>query len=352
MSRLGRRAAGALVALVACLGGPPSGWGEEQASAPVLPGNARDKECLICHAGTGDETAPKIDHQAFERSVHARHGCVSCHVDVEDPNIAHEEPDQDLALVDCTSCHVKEELRGRLQAELAALPGEGVDRSLADQVNMVQITDEFERSVHFSKQNQFSCAKCHDPHAIRFGMTRGEQLNHNKVCLRCHASEEEYRAFVDQAPPDLARAHAWLPNRVLHWRTVRCIDCHTSYEAPVGSHLILPKSEALKKCEACHSAQSVLELKMYREQRVEEQKTLGFLNAFIINDAYVIGATRNAALDLVFTSLASMMVLGILGHAGIRLVAHRRRVLRERAAAAQPAPAQAQPGPASEEEEP
>jgi len=305
--------AGLLGALLAGLAAPARALPGDTGAAP-LPGPARDAECLICHAGTGDPRAPKLDVAGYHASVHALHGCISCHGDVEEPSIAHDKEDEDLRPVDCAHCHLDE----RIAAELAERPRAQPGRR---QVDVVRIIHEFEGSVHSTKTERFTCARCHNPHRIRFGMTPDESLEHNRACLRCHASEPEFRAFVNRAPPDLDAAHDWLPNRDLHWRVVRCVDCHTRSEGVVGSHRILPKAQALSRCESCHGEASVLKFKTYRYQRGVEQSESGFMNSAILNDAYVIGATRNQFLDWIGMSVAALTFLGILGHAALRTAA-------------------------------
>lgn len=291
---------------------PAEALPDDPGGAP-LPGPARDGECLICHAGTGDPKAKKLELVGYRASVHAAHGCISCHRDVEDPGIAHDKEDEDLKPVDCAECHLDE----RVSEELARPHPEPGRR----QVDLVRIIHEVRASVHASKSERFTCARCHDPHRIRFGMTPDESLEHNQACLRCHGSEAEFRAFAQRAPPDLAAAHRWLPNRDLHWRIVRCVDCHTRAEGVAGSHRILPKADALQRCEACHGEASVLKLKTYRYQRSVEQDAHGFMNTALLNDAYVIGATRNQTLDRIGMSLALLTFLGIMGHALLRTAA-------------------------------
>lgn len=281
-------------------------------------GTERDRECLVCHAGVGEEDAPKLDLGAYERSVHGPYGCISCHADVEDPDLKHELPEQDLKHVDCARCHTNGALDGGLEAELAP----GIDRTNAKQADVKKVIEELRESVHFSKRAEFTCARCHNPHTIRFGMTRGEKIDHNQVCLRCHASEAEFRAFVDESPQDLDKAHAWLPNPQVHWRTARCLDCHTSTDPSRGPHLILPKEQAVQNCEACHTRESLLTWKPGRFNDTEQTRT-GFLNRGLVGKAYVIGATRNRYLDLIGIALSTATFLGILGHALIRIIAAR-----------------------------
>jgi hypothetical protein len=106
----------------------------------------------------------------------------------------------------------------------------------------------------------------------------------------------------------------------MHWAKVRCLDCHTGYN-PTSSHLILPKKDAVKKCEACHTANPVQLLRLYSRRRAAEVKELGFLNAAIINDAYVIGATRNAQLDFWAILIIGGTLAGVSGHGALRMLA-------------------------------
>lgn len=284
--------------------------------AHATPANAApgaNDACLACH-GDPSKLRPKemkdrrgvvvglvIDPTLLARSEHRDMACVDCHV-AQTTTLPH--PAQRARF--CLDCH-----RG--------------DNLAQGGVHFGAIEREFKDSVHFERSpDVFKCTQCHNPHTMKRDITAQGVLAHNKVCLRCHGSPEEFGALVHKAPPDLDQAHSWLPNRDMHWTQVRCLDCHSSYE-PLSSHLILPKEKAVHRCESCHAATSILTLKLYQYRRTEELKNVGILNGIIINDAYVIGATRIVGLDVAMVWLVGAMLLAMAGHMFLRWRAARRR---------------------------
>lgn len=264
--------------------------------------NAANEECLACHANPSisrsDEARSRfgmfVDPGLLLRSEHRGMACVDCHVEMT-PALPHAPKRPRF----CPDCH---------HGDNPAVGG----------VPFGAIEQGFRTSIHVERAPAvFKCTQCHNPHTFKRDITTRGVLAHNQVCLRCHGSSTEFQALVRKAPPDLDRAHEWLPNRDMHWSQVRCLDCHSSY-APMSAHLILAKEEAVRKCESCHSANSVLMLKLYRYRRAEETQQLGFLNAAIVNDAYVIGATRNFVIDFAGLSVMGATLVGIALHLLLR----------------------------------
>ncbi|MBI4953341.1 MAG: cytochrome c3 family protein [Myxococcales bacterium] len=272
------------------------------------------EQCLSCH---GEQDAVReepgerkasvyVDPHGLTESEHRDMACGDCHARsfAVDPHPA-------ARRADCLDCHVVNETR-------------------AGGVAFQDIAEDFADSVHADKSPEFRCVHCHDAHTLQLPTTRARIFEHNKVCLHCHADEAQFQKLVDKAPPDLDEAHDWLPNRDLHWQTVRCLDCHTGYDAPLASHLILPKDKAIKNCEACHAETPTQLLRRYRDPGDGEVGKLGFLNARLIDDAYVIGATRNELLDALMIIIIGGAGGGVAGHGMLRFLfykAFRRRVV-------------------------
>ncbi len=149
----------------------------------------------------------------------------------------------------------------------------------------------------------------------------------NQICLSCHSSIGRFTSLTQREFPDLVVKHAWLASSDLHLRHVRCVDCHTSYDPPNLSHLIKPAKAALRDCARCHSTNTVLLTKLYKYQSRELQTRYGFVNGTLLNNAYVISATRNIFLDRLSVVLAALVFLGIGAQAGLRFVFSRRKLL-------------------------
>lgn len=273
-------------------------------------------QCLACHSEAGLHALSRpdvnkaelagrmVDPEAFRQSNHANVECVACHVSgfKEFPHA--EKAKKQINW--CDECHTRQFLR---------------------------IEDQFLKSVHAKKAKEqpgaFTCVTCHDPHvflkASHFSTTRQAVKQDNAMCLQCHASDQRFAQLSKDPRPNLDKIHDWLPNTPLHWAAVRCVECHTPVSQSILSHEILPAEKAEKNCVACHSANSTLRVRLYRHLVEQERETAGFINSVILNEAYVIGATRNRYLDLAFGLAAAVTVGGIALHGLARFLAGLRR---------------------------
>ncbi|MAT39430.1 MAG: hypothetical protein CL946_07475 [Ectothiorhodospiraceae bacterium] len=284
-------------------------------TAEVAPRSGNDA-CFRCHAlstlGIRD-TAPggirnlSVAPQEFGHSIHGDLQCTHCHEQGYDA-WPHAQERTGVGALRCTNCHQDPKL------ELKEL--------------FADIQQEFAKSVHVQKLGEkFSCFSCHDPHSFR----REQEVSTRKIesanalCTDCHESGQKLAAFTERKFAPIEVTHAWLPNQDLHWEHVRCVDCHTSYEAPNTSHNVLPKSQAVTKCESCHSQNSVLLAKLYKYEHRESRQRMGFLNGTLLNDAYIIGSTRNSVLDAVSFALFGLTLVGIGGHGLLRWMGKKKR---------------------------
>jgi cytochrome b subunit of formate dehydrogenase len=226
--------------------------GAGEAAAQVRPGprrtsatgpmdTSRDRECLVCHAGVGDEKAPKLRLDAYRASAHASVGCVGCHQDITDDSIQHEQPDQDLRPVDCARCH----------ADQGAL---------------------FARSVHRAgsegaERKRPTCSTCHGTHDILpptdFG-SRVNPVNQLDTCGQCHGVERqaaghrldvqaEYRDLLPTATPLAVQKLTDQGQLVI----AGCASCHRAHDiaAPDQPGSSLYGEQAVATCGTCHADQ-------------------------------------------------------------------------------------------------
>lgn len=269
--------------------------------------------CLRCHGmetmgqveALGRIRSLRVDAADFAASVHGDKNCVFCHYGFND--FPHSERAVTRRKPRCTSCH-----RGEKYESWGFEP----------------IREEFEASVHVAKLGEdFTCFACHNPHTFdpsRESRTIPLTVEYsNAICMECHNDRKQMtdRFGVSTGPLDIT--HAFLPNRAAHWRTVRCLDCHTAPNERMVSHQVLPKAEAVRNCVECHATESRLMSKLYLHRVEEERQTAGFVNSVVLNDAYVVGMTRNKYLDWLSIILAIITMLGIALHAFGRYLAHK-----------------------------
>jgi len=294
---------------------------QEEVSEVVFEYAEDNQKCLQCHGYPTyyyyNEYADReirdrmnpfyiIDSAAFYKSNHKTFACTDCHsVDYESyPHLG------ELRLEEypnCLDCH-------------------GGDEDFA-QYQFERIEEEFHESVHSTKHSDdFTCWICHNPHeyhiSARNTMNLPETILYdNEICMSCHTDLNKYQLIAYQADPNIIDQHEWLPNQAVHFQHVRCIECHAEIHTDMLiAHNILPKEKAVKKCVECHSQNSLLMASLYKYQEKEKRNKLGFFNAVILDDTYIIGANRNIYLNFTSLVLFGMVLVGIGVHAFLRTI--------------------------------
>lgn len=280
-----------------------------------------NEACLKCHAEskyvivddffgkefTESMCADKIvDRDEYYAMVHKSFACLDCHA-YEYEEFPHpmeartEEPYQ------CIDCH-------------------GYDENYAH-FNFEEIEVEFNKSVHANANENFNCWKCHNPHSYKLTIGDDETslsdaiAYNNDICLSCHSDFSRFELLTNRDEIDILDTHEWLPNQKAHFSSVRCIECHTAIsDSILVAHDVQPKDMAVKKCAECHSKNSILMASLFKYQAKESRTNLGFINGVILNDAYVIGANRNAFLSFVGILLFLLVLGGISIHIIARII--------------------------------
>ncbi|MBF0215083.1 MAG: cytochrome c3 family protein [Magnetococcales bacterium] len=268
-----------------------------------------DQSCLRCHGmetlayldpATGGLKNLAIDVKAMRLSDHGKLGCRDCHAAGFEAYPHFQEARQQR--LECLGCH-REESRTFSRALF-----ESIERG-------------FSRSIHYqSMPDSFDCFSCHDPHNFR--SLAGQSPDHfgsvvardNAPCRSCHDSPRGLFSLTGRLFTALEQTHAWLPEPARHWSKVRCIECHTGSQGERDTHFILGRQNAVRACEACHSRDSILATKLYRHRIREERRTAGFIHSAVMNDAYIIGMTRNQWLDWGGIGLIVLAIVGVSAH--------------------------------------
>jgi predicted CXXCH cytochrome family protein len=227
----------------------------------------------------------------------------------------------------CTDCHSEQyttfphpgELR--MEQKLNCIDCHGGDDKFA-QYHFEEIETDYKQSTHYKlEQDGFSCWKCHNPHSYKISVRNNKNLKEtiaydNAICLSCHSDFNRFQLLTDREEINLIKKHDWLPNQAVHIANVRCIECHTKInnDVPVA-HQIRPKTEAVKRCNECHSQNSILMASLYKFES-KEQRRDGFFNGIILNESYVIGANRNEYLNL----LSLVIFMGVLGVIAVHIL--------------------------------
>lgn len=247
-----------------------------------------------------------LDKDHFAAGVHAKFKCTDCHSS-DYTTYPHNAELKLEPLSTCLDCHGGDEKYAAYQFE--------------------KIDEEFQKSVHFQKSGEsFTCSKCHNQHYYQAKSRTSSEVGEivgfsNEMCMSCHSNNNKFQLISDEIKPALSQIHEWLPNQELHFKKVRCIECHTEVKDSLAvSHNILPKEKALKNCVECHSKNSRLEASLYKYKNLQSRSESGKLNSIIANKSYVIGAYQNAWLNNLSLIIFFMAIAGICIHLIVRIV--------------------------------
>lgn len=233
---------------------------------------------------------------------------------------------------DCTDCHSYDYTTYPHNAELkleplsTCLDCHGGDESFAD-YQFEKIQEEFEKSVHYKVYgDNFTCSKCHSQHTYkpiaRNSSSVLEIVDYsNKTCLSCHNDMKRFELLADKENPQIVDIHSWLPNQEVHFQHVRCIECHTEVvDGLMVSHNILDKSQAVKKCVECHSANSKLKASLYKYQNLQERAEDGSILGVLSQENYVIGSHQVPFLKTLSIIIFLCVMAGIVIHGAFRFL--------------------------------
>jgi hypothetical protein len=283
---------------------------------------AENENCLKCHGQSkytyeNKESGKKVtklmyaelimDRTLFYESNHREFKCIDCHSE-DYSTFPHPGNLRMEAKANCIDCHGGDEKYAKFHFE--------------------SIDMEFQESVHSEKHSEdFTCWMCHNAHTYKINARANEVIKQtiaydNAICLECHGNITKYQLLTDKKNPNLIVKHEWLPNQVLHFQSVRCIECHTKKmdDSTLVAHKILPKAEAVKKCAECHSNNSVLMAALYKYQLKEVRSARGFFSSIFASDSYAIGANRNYWLNALSIVIFSLVIIGIIIHAILRII--------------------------------
>ena len=233
---------------------------------------------------------------------------------------------------DCTDCHSYEYTTwphdGNLKLEpmLTCLDCHGGDESFAS-YQFEKIDEEAHKSIHYQTYgDNFTCSKCHDQHTYR-PITRlsnsiVEIVEYsNNMCLSCHNDMKRFHLITDSDKPTVIDIHEWLPNQELHFKHVRCIECHTPIVDSLNiSHNIMKKENAVRRCAECHSSNSMLKATLYKYQSLQERAEDGSVLGALSNESYVIGTHQIPILKTISLILFFAALGGIIIHVIFRII--------------------------------
>lgn len=286
----------------------------------ISPFAKENERCLKCHGQARyeytNETLGRhvkammcseriIDRKLFYNSNHKSFSCVDCHSS-EYATFPHPGELRMKLCYNCIDCHGSDEKFSPFGFE--------------------KIGEEFQKSIHYKLEEYgFSCWKCHNPHTYRINIRNTENLKEtilydNNICLNCHSDYNRFQLLSSREEMNIIEKHDWLPDQALHFSSVRCIECHTKIiDSLLVSHFIVPKDQAVKKCNECHSRNSILMASLYKYQS-KEQLRGGFFNGIILNESFVIGANRNKYLNILSLVIFGLVILIIGIHIYFRVI--------------------------------
>jgi len=231
----------------------------------------------------------------------------------------------------CTDCHSEDygtfphDGNLRMEAKANCIDCHGGDEKYA-RFKFEQIESEFQASVHSEKHSEeFTCWMCHNAHTYKINARTNENLKEtilydNLICLNCHGDVKNYQLLTNKIKPNILLKHEWLPNQASHFTNVRCIECHAKNEDTlVVAHHVVTKNQAVRKCESCHSKNSILYASLYKYQVSEKIQKEGIIKGLLIGDATSIGPDKSNTLNVISLVIFGLTLLVIVLHAILRI---------------------------------
>jgi hypothetical protein len=283
--------------------------------------DARNHPCLKCHSSQTYtfhnelmDTEEKrlmnpyyiLDTVALTIGVHNQFDCTDCH-SYEYESYPHASNLKLEPMGTCLDCH-------------------GGDDSFAS-YQFEKIVEESEKSIHHQIYgDNFTCSKCHSQHTYTATARTSDNVLEivdysNKMCLSCHNDMNRYQLVSGHENPKLVQIHEWLPNQELHFKHVRCIECHTEViDSFMVSHNIQEKAKAVKNCVECHTTNSRLKASLYKYENLQKRSKDGSVNTVLSNESYVIGTHQSPILQLLSILIFLATLIGITIHGVFRIL--------------------------------
>lgn len=274
---------------------------------------AENGECLKCHgqyvytvhSTDGKKQMKRPMSQAcmiaipeYQKAIHGSLKCIDCHSEGYQ-NTPHPADLQFESIYTCTDCH------------------EGSRKF--KKFHLDSIVTGYEKSVHAKTMAKtFSCWKCHNPHTYINAFSDQSDLKSaitvsNATCLDCHNNPVKYKLLTNKPVDNIIKEHAWLKHPELHLKNIRCVDCHAKLTSGTFTpHEILPAKDAVRKCTACHSQNSILSNSLLKSD--QKRNLLGFSNSKSLEYAFIMGANRNIWLNIISASLFALLLVGLFIH--------------------------------------
>ena len=267
-----------------------------------------EEMCQMCHADESIEPVTErgaildlyLPVETYEMATHGNMECTLCHVESEEGGFEEFPHLLDKSATPmCLDCHGEE---------------------------FEDIHDAYELSYHAKNIKEFSCFNCHDIHRANFDSLTQDYAHeiqyYNQKCYHCHVDSAIYAYYSGKDASKLDLSHSFLPSREVHWRSVRCVECHTPADQS-NVHDIVAGDQAQHKCVACHSQNTLLTRKLYKRTATTDagdQDNHKIMNYFLFQNAYVIGATRLTIVDTLVLILFIAAFAGVVGHGLLRVV--------------------------------
>jgi len=231
----------------------------------------------------------------------------------------------------CTDCHSEDYTifphsgNLRMESKAGCIDCHGGDEKYA-KFKFEKIEKEFQESVHSQTHSEdFTCWMCHNAHSYKINARTNENRQEtitydNLICLNCHGDIQNYQLLTDKQKPNLIEKHDWLPNQVSHFTSVRCIECHAkNVDTLVVAHEVVPKNQAVRKCESCHSKNSILYASLFKYQIDENIHKKGLIRGLFFSETATIGPDQNDTLNKIGLAIFALTIIIILIHAYLRI---------------------------------
>ena len=256
-------------------------------------------DCLNCHGDksmtmerNGHEVSIYVDASVFDKSVHGKLVCVSCHVGFDPDNIPHKAK---IEPVNCWACHKNVRPKHEFHPNMIRAGGKigTPDFSCKDCHGTHNISSPETPGTKFSAENlTAACGECHADVVETFeGSAHGKALQakvkgapnclschlkpiatisagedtaqlkiaQEKLCLSCHLDDPDVRARTSPTAGFIASYESSVHGAALNkgnGKAANCVDCHGSHQMRKGSDPLsrVYKLNIPQTCSKCHPA--------------------------------------------------------------------------------------------------
>jgi cytochrome b subunit of formate dehydrogenase len=265
----------------------------------AVPVNAQSNDdCLMCHGDNtmtmerdGKEISLYVNQDVFQRSVHAKLNCISCHVGFDPEQVPHKE---NITPVNCLNCHTDAKVLHTFHPQMIRSKGVvgtpdvtcrnchgthdiaaiSSTESKWNKKNLIEscgnchkeakekfVLSEHAKAFAEGVEGAPNCISCHQSSIVSVNKGKNSlqlKLNQQKLCLSCHLDDPKIRAKTTPSAGFIKAYEASVHGKALadgNESAPSCVNCHNHHdiEPPTSDNSSINKFNIPNTCGKCHT---------------------------------------------------------------------------------------------------